>query len=41
MSLTSYSRFKDLLMKARGGSGAHLVTSRCPGGFSPSPSVAG
>ena len=41
MSLASYSMLVDLLLKARGGSGAHHVTSRYPAGKSPFPSVAG
>ena len=41
MSLASYSMLEDLLLKARGGSGAHPVTSRYPAGRSLFPSIAG
>ena len=41
VSLACYSMLEDLLLKARGGSGGHLVTSRYPAGRSPFPSVAG
>ena len=41
VSLASYSMLEDLLLKAGGGSGAHPMTSRCPVGRSPFPSVAG
>ena len=41
VSLASYSMLEDLLLKARGGSGAHPMTSRYPAGRSPFPSVAG
>ena len=41
MSLASYSMLEDLLLKARGGSGAHAMTSRYTAGRSPFPSVAG
>ena len=40
-SLASYSMLEDLLLKARGGSGAHPMTSRYPAGRSPFPNVAG
>ena len=41
VSLASYSMFEDLLLKARGGSRVHPVTSRYPAAQSPFPSVAG
>ena len=41
VSLASYSMLEDLLLKARGGSGAHAMTSRDTAGRSPFPSVAG
>ena len=41
VSLASYSMLEDLLLKARGGSGAHAMTSRYTAGRSPFPSVAG
>ena len=41
VSLASYIMLEELLLKARGGSVAHLVTSRYPAGRSPFPSVAG
>ena len=41
VSLVSYSMLEDLLLKARGGSGAYPVTSRYPAGRSPFPNVAG
>ena len=41
VSLASYSILEDLLLKARGRSGAHPVTSRYPAGKSRFPSVAG
>ena len=41
VSLASYSMLEDLLFKARGGSGAHAMTSRYTAGRSPFPSVAG
>ena len=41
VSLASYSMLGDLLLKARGGSGAYPVTSRYPTGTSPFPSVVG
>ena len=41
VSLASYSMLEDLLLKARGGSGAHPMMSRYPAGKSPFPSVAG
>ena len=41
VSLASYSMLEDLLLKARGGSGAHPTTSRYPARKSPVPSVAG
>ena len=41
VSLASYSMLEDLLLKARGGSRVHPVTSRYPAGHSPFPSVAG
>ena len=41
VSLASYSMLEDLLLKARGGSGAHPMTSRYTAGRSPFPSVAG
>ena len=40
VSLASYSMLEDLLLKARGGSGAHAMTSRHTAGRSPFPSVA-
>ena len=40
VSIASYSMLEDLLLKARGGNGAHPVTSRFPAGRSPFPSVA-
>ena len=40
MSLASYSMLEDLLLKARGGSGAHPRTSHYTTGKSPFPSVA-
>ena len=39
--LASYSMLEDLLLKARGGSGAHAMTSHYTAGKSPFPSVAG
>ena len=41
VSLASYSMLEDLLVKARGGSGGHPVSSRYPAGRSHFPSVAG
>ena len=41
VSLASYNMIEDMLLKARGFSGAHTVTSRYPAGRSPFPSVAG
>ena len=41
VSLASYSLLEDLLLKARGGSGAHAMTPRYTAGRSPFPSVAG
>ena len=41
VSLASYNMLEDLLLKATGGSGGHLVTSRYPAGRSPFPSVTG
>ena len=41
VSLASYSMLEDLLLKARGGSRLHPVSSRYPAGQSPFPSVAG
>ena len=41
VSLASYSMPEDLLLKVRGGSGAHPTTSGYPAGRSPFPSVAG
>ena len=41
VSLASYSMLEDLLLKARGGSGAHGMTSCYTAGRSPFPSVAG
>ena len=41
MSLASYSMLEDLLLKAKGGSRVHPVSSRYPAGQSPFPSVAG
>ena len=41
VSLASYSILEDLLLKARGGSGAHPMTSLYLTGRSPFPSVAG
>ena len=41
VSLESYSMLEDLLLKARGGSGAHPMMSRYTAGRSPFPSVAG
>ena len=41
VSLASYSKLEDLLLKARGGSRTHPVTSRYSAGQSPFPSVAG
>ena len=41
VSLASFSMLEDLLLKARGGSGAYQVTSRYAVGISPFPSVAG
>ena len=41
VSLVSYSKLEDLLMKARVGSGGQPVTLRYPAGRSPFPSVAG
>ena len=41
VSLASYSMLEDLLLKARGGSRVHPVTSCYPAGQSPFPSVAG
>ena len=41
VSLVSYSMLEDLLLKARGGSGVHPVTSRYPAGQSPFPNIAG
>ena len=41
VSLASYSMLEDLLLRARGGSRVHPVTSRYPAGRSPFPSVAG
>ena len=41
VSLESYIMLEDLLLKARGGSGAHPVTSRYPAGRSLFPSTAG
>ena len=41
VSLASYSMLEDLLLKARGGSRVHPVSSRYPAGQSPCPSVAG
>ena len=41
VSLASYSMLEDLLLKARGGSRVHPVSSRYPAGQSPFPSVAG
>ena len=41
LSLGSYSMLEDLLLKARGGSGAYPVTSCYQAGKSPSSSVAG
>ena len=41
VSLASYSMLGDLLLKARGGSGAHPMTSRYPAGRSAFPSFAG
>ena len=41
MSLASYSMLEDLLLKARGDSRVHPVTSRYPAGQSPFPSIAG
>ena len=38
--LVSYSMLEDLLLKERGGSGAHAMTSRYTAGRSPFPSVA-
>ena len=41
VSLASYSMLEDLLLKARGGSRVHSVSSRYSAGQSPFPSVAG
>ena len=41
VSLASYSMLEDLLLKARGGSGAHAMTSHYTAGTSPFSSVAG
>ena len=41
MALVSYSMLEDMLLKAKGGSGAYPVTSRYPAGRSPFPSFAG
>ena len=41
VSLASYSMLEDLLLKAKGGSGAQAKTSRNTAGRSPFPSVAG
>ena len=41
VSLASYSMLEDLLLKTRGGSTAHPMTSRYPAGGSPFASVAG
>ena len=41
VSLASYSMLEDLMLKARGGSGAHPMTSRYPAVRSPFPSFAG
>ena len=38
--MSSYSLLEDLLLKVRGASEAHPVTSRCPAGRSPFPSIA-
>ena len=40
-SLASYSKLEDLMLKARGGSGAHPVISRYPDGKSLFPGIAG
>ena len=41
VSLASYSMLEDLLLKARGSSGVHPMTSRYPAAKSPFPIIAG